>query len=56
MLDRGSRSVKYDDVSSDHNPIEDAACGIEWAESFDTKDWARLAQCLAPTLSVVRGL
>ena len=22
----------------------------EWAESFDTKDWNRLAKCLAPTL------
>jgi len=25
---------------------------FEWAESFDTKDWARLADCVAPTLYV----
>lgn len=24
----------------------------EWAESYDTKDWDRLAKCLAPTLLV----
>jgi hypothetical protein len=25
---------------------------FEWAESYDTKDWDRLAQCVAPTLHV----
>lgn len=25
---------------------------FEWAESYDTKDWDRLARCLAPTLRV----
>jgi scytalone dehydratase len=25
---------------------------FEWAESVDTKDWARLAACIAPTLRV----
>ena len=25
---------------------------FEWAESFDTKDWTRLAGCVAPTLYV----
>ncbi|KAK3629215.1 hypothetical protein LTR56_005091 [Elasticomyces elasticus] len=25
---------------------------FEWAESFDTKDWERLSQCIAPTLYV----
>ncbi|RAK79031.1 scytalone dehydratase [Aspergillus fijiensis CBS 313.89] len=24
----------------------------EWAESYDTKDWDRLAQCIAPTLRI----
>ncbi|KAK3681345.1 Scytalone dehydratase [Podospora appendiculata] len=25
---------------------------FEWAESFDTKDWDRLAKCIAPTLYI----
>lgn len=25
---------------------------FEWAESYDTKDWDRLAKCIAPTLRV----
>ncbi|KIA75328.1 scytalone dehydratase [Aspergillus ustus] len=25
---------------------------FEWAESYDSKDWARLAKCIAPTLHV----
>ncbi|KAG5970579.1 hypothetical protein E4U55_001579 [Claviceps digitariae] len=25
---------------------------FEWAESYDTKDWARLSKCIAPTLHV----
>ncbi|KAG5933084.1 hypothetical protein E4U53_001091 [Claviceps sorghi] len=25
---------------------------FEWAESYDTKDWHRLARCIAPTLHV----
>ena len=25
---------------------------FEWAESYDTKDWERLAQCVTPTLHV----
>ncbi|KAK4248224.1 Scytalone dehydratase [Corynascus novoguineensis] len=25
---------------------------FEWAESFDTKDWPRLADCVAPTLYI----
>ncbi|KAL2871743.1 scytalone dehydratase arp1 [Aspergillus lucknowensis] len=25
---------------------------FEWAESYDSKDWARLAQCIAPTLHI----
>ncbi|KAL8792416.1 MAG: hypothetical protein Q9195_005030 [Heterodermia aff. obscurata] len=24
----------------------------EWAESYDTKDWARLSKCIAPTLRI----
>lgn len=28
-----------------------AAC-FEWADAYDTKDWARLARCIAPTLLV----
>ncbi|CAG9936297.1 unnamed protein product, partial [Clonostachys rosea f. rosea IK726] len=25
---------------------------FEWAESYDTKDWGRLANCIAPTLRI----
>lgn len=25
---------------------------FEWAESYDTKDWDRLAKCVAPTVRV----
>ncbi|GAQ08567.1 scytalone dehydratase [Aspergillus lentulus] len=25
---------------------------FEWAESYDTKDWGRLAKCIAPTLRI----
>ncbi|TQV90950.1 hypothetical protein V2A60_008410 [Cordyceps javanica] len=28
------------------------AAVFEWAESFDTKDWTRLEECIAPTLYV----
>lgn len=28
------------------------AAVFEWAESYDTKDWERLAQCVTPTLHV----
>lgn len=28
------------------------AAVFEWAESFDTKDWERLAECVAPELYV----
>lgn len=28
----------------------------EWAESYDSKDWDRLAKCIAPTLRVSLGL
>jgi hypothetical protein len=32
--------------------MECQAIVFEWAESFDTKDWARLSSCVAPTLYV----
>ena len=25
---------------------------VEWAESYDTKDWDRLSKCIAPVLRV----
>ncbi|KAI0480979.1 Scytalone dehydratase [Xylariaceae sp. FL0804] len=28
------------------------SCLVEWADSYDTKDWARLSRCIAPTLRV----
>jgi hypothetical protein len=28
------------------------AAVFEWAESYDTKDWQRLAECVTPTLHV----
>ncbi|KAI2465938.1 scytalone dehydratase [Annulohypoxylon bovei var. microspora] len=28
------------------------ACLVEWADSYDTKDWDRLRKCIAPTLRV----
>jgi hypothetical protein len=27
-------------------------CLYEWADSYDSKDWARLEKCIAPTLRV----
>ena len=27
---------------------------FEWADSYDSKDWDRLAKCIAPTLRVGR--
>jgi hypothetical protein len=35
--------------------LDIAGCQValfEWAESYDTKDWDRLAKCIAPTLRV----
>ncbi|KAI2636497.1 Scytalone dehydratase [Hypomontagnella submonticulosa] len=28
------------------------ACLVEWADSYDTKDWERLRKCIAPTLRI----
>ncbi|KAI4865265.1 Scytalone dehydratase [Hypoxylon rubiginosum] len=28
------------------------ACVVEWAESYDSKDWDRLRKCIAPTLRI----
>ncbi|KAI1659575.1 scytalone dehydratase [Daldinia decipiens] len=28
------------------------ACLVEWADSYDTKDWNRLRECIAPTLRI----
>ncbi|KAI1772554.1 Scytalone dehydratase [Hypoxylon cercidicola] len=28
------------------------ACVVEWADSYDTKDWDRLRKCIAPTLRI----
>ncbi|KAK7936086.1 scytalone dehydratase [Apiospora marii] len=28
------------------------ACLVEWADSYDTKDWDRLRKCIAPTLRI----
>jgi len=28
------------------------ACLFEWADSYDSKDWARLEKCIAPTLRI----
>ncbi|RWA12213.1 hypothetical protein EKO27_g2914 [Xylaria grammica] len=28
------------------------ACLVEWADSYDTKNWERLRKCIAPTLRV----
>lgn len=28
------------------------AAVFEWAESYDSKDWKRLEQCIAPTLRI----
>ncbi|KAI1384748.1 Scytalone dehydratase [Hypoxylon trugodes] len=28
------------------------ACVVEWAESYDSKDWDRLRKCIAPTLKI----
>lgn len=28
------------------------AAVFEWAESYDSKDWARLRKCIAPTLRI----
>lgn len=37
-------------------PVKDIlgcqSAAYEWAESYDTKDWARLLSCTAPTLRV----
>lgn len=27
-------------------------CLVEWADSYDTKDWERLSKCIAPTLRI----
>lgn len=27
-------------------------CLVEWADSYDSKDWDRLRKCIAPTLRV----
>jgi hypothetical protein len=27
-------------------------CLVDWADSYDTKDWNRLRKCIAPTLRV----
>lgn len=27
-------------------------CLVEWADSYDTKNWDRLRKCIAPTLRV----
>ncbi|KAL6702822.1 hypothetical protein ACN47E_000908 [Coniothyrium glycines] len=32
--------------------LECQAVALEWAESFDSKDWDRLSLCLAPTLFI----
>jgi hypothetical protein len=31
------------------------ACLVEWADSYDSKDWDRLRRCIAPTLRVSRA-
>ncbi|KAH9899122.1 scytalone dehydratase [Xylariomycetidae sp. FL2044] len=28
------------------------ACVVEWADSYDSKDWDRLRKCIAPTLRI----
>ncbi|KAI0180802.1 Scytalone dehydratase [Hypoxylon sp. FL1284] len=28
------------------------ACVVEWADSYDSKDWERLRKCIAPTLRI----
>lgn len=38
--------------AEDSDIISCQAALFEWAESFDTKDWTRLAGCIAPTLYV----
>jgi len=38
--------------------IEYRACmelTMNWADSYDSKNWARLATILAPTINVIRG-
>ncbi|CZT15481.1 related to scytalone dehydratase [Ramularia collo-cygni] len=46
MTETSSKVASYEDVQ-----LCEAAL-FEWAESYDTKDWDRLAKCIAPTLYI----
>ncbi|ERF77163.1 hypothetical protein EPUS_08467 [Endocarpon pusillum Z07020] len=42
-----TQDITFEDIASLNATL------FEWAESYDTKDWARLRRCLAPTLRPV---
>ena len=37
-------------ISTDSDYLDIGNIAFEWAESYDTKDWNRLRQCLAPSI------
>ena len=52
-MDRKERKIPTDSSPSfttDYLGL--TTCLFEWADSYDSKDWDRLAKCIAPTLRV----
>ncbi|KAH8158310.1 hypothetical protein CIB48_g9937 [Xylaria polymorpha] len=46
-----SGQPKKDDVSFE-DYLGLMTCLVDWADSYDTKDWDRLRKCIAPTLRI----